>query len=517
MLNPRVSRALAVAQPRMGATTSNPARRTGVPHLIGNRSERARLQLVRAVWAIYLLAIFEGVLRKYVAPQFGQFIFFIRDPFLIYAYFLATRFKLWPRGSVLLKVSLGMAVGGALLLLVQSAVGSFSETRLLLGGYGWRNYFLYIPLACVVGAQFRTPDLLRFARVTLWLSVPIALLVALQFASPPDAPINVGFAAEKELQFKGMTVTADRVRTTGPFTSTAGQQQFVATAFALLVALLLLPATRRRMGLVALLIVGGGVLSCVGFSGARGTVLQCGLAILFALLIGVLGRGVKLKAKAIYLPLALATVAVVLYPIFFPDALAAFLARWNQASADEARIEGGVFGRALLGFTDFIRLIGVVPALGYGLGYGGNASFLLGATIDGVMPSRLAETDFSRHMVDLGPLLGMGFIAFRFALAIWLAQSVLKATRRAPDALPMMLFSYAGYVVLLGQITGNGTINVYGWLFVGLTIAASREALLSAGKVATAPWPSGLRTMGSTSRSRQPRARRPAMDLPQPP
>ena len=133
------------------------------------------------------------------------------------------------------------------------------------------------------------------------------------------------------------------------------------------------------------------------------------------------------------------------------------------------------------------------------------------------MPSRLAETDFSRHMVDLGPALGMGFIAFRFVLAIWLARSVLKATRRAPDALPMMLFSYAGYVILLGQITGNGTINVYGWLFVGLTIAASREALLSAGKVAPAPLSAGMRSTGPMGRSRRPRGRLSTVNFSQPP
>ncbi len=444
---------------------------------VGGSGETARKQLVRVVWLIYLLAIFEGVLRKYVAPQFGQYIFFIRDPFLLYAYFLASRFKLWPRGSLFLKLSVLWGFAGLLLLAAQSAVGSFSETRLLLGGYGWRNYFLYVPLAFLVGAQFNASDLARFAKVTLWLSVPIALLVALQFAAPPNAPINVGFAAEKELQFKGMVVNAEHVRTTGPFTSTAGQQQFVSTAFAFLVALLLMPAARRQVGRLTLLVSTCGVLSCVGFSGARGTFLQCGLAALCALSIGLLGRGAALKTKAVYLPLVLTLAAVVLYPVVFPDALSAFLDRWNHASAAESHIEGGVFGRALLGFTDFIRLIGVVPPLGHGLGYGGNASNLLSATIDGVMPSKLAESDFSRHMVDLGPLFGLGFIAFRFALVAWLARLVLQATRQAPDPLPMLLFSFAGYVLLLGQITGNGTINVYGWLFVGLCIAACREAL----------------------------------------
>jgi len=46
--------------------------------------------------------------------------------------------------------------------------------------------------------------------------------------------------------------------------------------------------------------------------------------------------------------------------------------------------------------------------------------------------------------------------------------------------MPMLLFGYAGYVVLLGQITGNGSINVYAWLFSGLCIAATREALAGA-------------------------------------
>ncbi len=40
----------------------------------------------------------------------------------------------------------------------------------------------------------------------------------------------------------------------------------------------------------------------------------------------------------------------------------------------------------------------------------------------------------------------------------------------------MMLFAYAGYVTLLSQITGNGSINVYGWLFTGLCLAACRVA-----------------------------------------
>lgn len=450
-----------------------------VPAPAGAVNERARQRLVAVVLTIYLLAIFEGSLRKYVVPQFGQYVFFIRDPFLIYAYVLATRFGFWPRHSGFFKLSLLMGGVGALLFVLQAATGGYSETRLLLGIYGWRGYFLYVPLAFLVGAQFNAADLARFARITLLLAAPIALLVSLQFVAPMNSPLNVGIAEEKALQFKGMGLDAEHIRATGPFTSTVGLQQFVVTACAFVLALMILPASQRKIGFVPLLIAAGAVLTCVALGGSRGTLLQSILMGLVALVIGFIGRGKTLKTKALALPLALGAAAIVLYPIVFPVGFAAFVTRWSHAATYEQGFEGGVLGRALYGFVDFFRLVEMVPALGYGLGYGGNASILMRATVDGVMPGTLAETDFARHMVDLGPAFGLGYIVFRLALAIWLGRLVLRATRRVPDPLPMLLFGYAGYVLLLGQISGHGSINVYGWLFTGLCIAATRAALAS--------------------------------------
>jgi len=36
--------------------------------------------------------------------------------------------------------------------------------------------------------------------------------------------------------------------------------------------------------------------------------------------------------------------------------------------------------------------------------------------------------------------------------------------------------SFVAYVLVMGQITAQGSINVYGWLFLGLLIAACRHA-----------------------------------------
>ena len=466
--SPDATVAPAARAPRLGAAP------------VGGANERARKQVVAVVLVIYLLAIFEGAIRKYVVPQFGQYVFFIRDPFLIYAYVLATRFGFWPRNIGLFRISLFMCGFGLLLFVAQTAAEGASSTRFLLGFNGWRSYFLYVPLAFLIGEQFKAADLARFAKLTLVLAVPIAVLVTLQFASPPNAPINVGVAAEEELQFKSVGLDLEHIRTTGPFTSSAGLQQFVSTACAIVLALLLLPSSRRGVGLVPLMIAAGAVLTCVALGGSRGTTLQCAMNVVFALAIGFIGRGAALKARALALPLSLSAAAIVLYPIVFPTGFQTFMARWDGAARSETAFQGGVFGRALYGFVDFVRLIDIVPAMGYGLGYGGNASITLRAQVDGVMPGLLAETDFSRHMVDLGPLFGLCYIAFRVAFVVWLTRRVLTATRRAADPLPMMLLAYVGFVVLLGQITGNGTINVYAWLFAGFCMAATRAALVTA-------------------------------------
>ena len=451
--------------------------------------ELARRRVVRLVFVVYLLAIFEGALRKYVLPEFGQYIFFVRDPFVAWAYVIATRAGLWPRGEVLWRVTQWAALLGVVLLILQLAFGPPSDLRLLLGVYGWRAYFFYTPLAFLVGAQFEREDLLRLARLTLLLAVPISLLVAVQFFSAPGAAVNVGTADDKLLQFQGLVVDTTHVRPAGPFSSNVGQQQLDNTAFAMLLALVILPAARRRIVLPTLLAGGGAVLTCVALSGSRGTILQTAMILLFALPLALLVRDAATRARAALIPLVLGVGAVLLYPVVFPESFAAFTLRWTTAAHDESDV-GGVFGRALLGFTDFLRLTDAVPPLGLGLGFGGNAATLLKATIDGVRPDAYAETDYARHMVDLGVFFGVLYITFRLVFVAWLLRRVVRATRRSGDPLPMMLFAYAGYVILIGQITGNGSINLYGWLFSGVCLAACRVALVAApGRALPTPRP----------------------------
>jgi hypothetical protein len=190
-------------------------------------------------------------------------------------------------------------------------------------------------------------------------------------------------------------------------------------------------------------------------------------------------------------PMTLTVAALIAYPVIFPEGYSSFMERWNTAHKVESPGfgEAAVFGRALFGMIDFLGIIDQVPLLGYGLGFGGNASTTLQASIDGFLPGTLAETDFTRHMVDLGPLFGVAFIGFRFVLTAWMAGQALRATRLGSDPLPFLLFSYAGLVIGTGQLTGQGTINLFGWLYAGLLLASCRGEQASSLAATVPPQP----------------------------
>jgi hypothetical protein len=225
-----------------------------------------------------------------------------------------------------------------------------------------------------------------------------------------------------------------------------------------------------------LLVAGCSLLTCLALSGNRGMVLQCGLAVLVAMLVGLVARAGALKARAVLWPAVLVVVTLAAYPIVFPEGYEAFTGRWQAAADVEGKTFGsiGVFGRALFGLIEFNRLVDEVPIFGHGLGFGGNAAIILNAKIDGVGIGGLAEADFARHMVDLGPIFGLGYIVFRLVLAAWLTHKAFQAARRFSDPMPLLLWSYVVYVLVMGQLTGQGTINFYGWLFTGLLVAACK-------------------------------------------
>lgn len=465
----------------------------------GGASERGRRAIVALVTVMYLLVITEGAIRKWLLPQWSDYLFFVRDPLVLATYVLALVQGRFPTRNALLWWGLALALVGALLVFLQAVIGSGFERQLLLAAYGWRNYFLYLPLAFVIGSTLRPQDVERLTTMTLLLSLPVAVLVALQFYAPIDAPINIGSALDEAHQFRGLGLTEEHTRPMGTFTSNAGQSLFVASAMAIVLAMWIAGA-RSRSGYRHLLLLAASAATLTGlaFSGSRTAVITCGLLLFAAGGLALVIRRAAVAARAISIPSLVAIATIFLYPLVFPAGYSAMVTRWSLASQDEAGIRFGVFGRALYGFVDFARLLADTPLLGFGMGLGGNASTQLGATVAGDVPLAVAETDWARHIVDLGPLLGLVFIAYRIAAVAWIARRTLQHARRSSDPMPFMLFAFISTTLLYGQIAGHGTTNGYCWIFTGLCIAASTPVTVKprpavAGAVAAPRFPNLLR------------------------
>ena len=442
--------------------------------------ERHRERVVQLILIVYYLLIFEGVLRKWVLPHWGRALFFLRDPFVLAIYFLVVSRRTRLRYG-LLEAGCLFGIGAILLALLQRlwTSGDGLPLPFILQAYGWRNYFFYLPLAFVMGRYLTLPDLERLSRVTMRVSVAMAALALVQFASPHMAPINAGLGDSPEELYRNQGLPGGYVRPFGTFTSSVGMTAFTVSALALSVPLWLVRPTRqsskRWLDLTCAVV---GPFSCLALSGSRGALVGGALVVLLGATGLMLAPGV-VGLKAISIIATVSISAILTAPLIFPQAVAAFAERWADAGEHEQQEYGfgGIVGRAIDEVFRFRVLFDKTPPEGFGLGSAGNAAWNLGVRSQVIAFTTeeeygAAETDWGRNVLELGPLFGTTFIFYRIALTLWLAKQCLSATIRSGHPLPWFLFTYALLTLLNGQITANGTLNGYGWVFSGFCLAA---------------------------------------------
>lgn len=433
---------------------------TSIEKIYNNR-DLVRQQIVRLIFIVYWLLIFEGSLRKWALPQLNQIIFFIRDPFILFIYYLVWKKKLWNQKSLLLSIGIFLAYSSAILMFVQIITNGLSFT---LGLYGWRNYFLYIPLPFIISEQFNKTDLNRILKQTLLIAIPMAILVVFQSLSPADAVINSGVSADYSFAPLGGGV----LRTQGTFTSSLGQTMFIGSIVAMVISIWVLPSSERFLTGGSLYTITLAVVTNLIVSGSRGA-----FATTFILLFATTAFSVFLgrhSIRALITITFMSSIGTVLTQTLFYNQFNALVNRANGAAKlaeQDAVIGSDMLGRVINSFISFIDVASQVPLIGLGLGLGGNASTQMGSKL-----SVGFEDDWSRNIVELGPFLGLSFIVFRIAITIWLFSGAFKAAASSHTLLPLLLTTFTATIFLNGLLTGNGTANGYGWLFMGFSMAA---------------------------------------------
>lgn len=411
------------------------------------------------IWTYFWLLLFEGALRKWVAPQWSDPLLIIRDPVVLLIYLFAWKADIFPRNGWTL--TLGM-IGFVCFIATLLQLSHYLPLRQVafIDLYGLRSNFLHLPLIFVMARAFNLEDVQKFGWFTLLLLIPMTLLLVAQFRAAPDAFLNRTAGGEGEMMLSAL----GKVRTAGTFSFVTGVVAFYALATGYIIWGVLKPGIYRPAFLfsaAAALVIGAAVSGSRSVVGACALVVSSLLAVLF-LRPGALNRFGRTLIVVGVLTLILTELSI------FHEGVAVLTARFNEvAEASQQTVTHDVFTRAGSGFREGILMLARAPLWGYGLGLGTNAAahFLTGQSV-----FLLAETEWSRVFLENGPILGVAYVFWRVALAIYLGAACLRSLRQS-ELLPLLLFSSAVMPLVIGQF-GQPTVLGFAVFTAGLTLAA---------------------------------------------
>src|SRR4051812_6352007 len=229
--------------------------------------------LRRLVWLYLLLLIFEGVFRKWIVPQLSGPLLIIRDPVVIAIYVLALRARLFPQNFYTVSLAIIALLAWATGMIVLLPLYSF-RTAFLVTGFGVRSDFLHLPLIFIIPTVLDIEDVKLVGRWTIIGMIPMAVLMAWQFAAPPDSFVNRVAGVGESLQIQ---VGGGKIRPPGVFSFVSGTVYYLSAATAFL-----LHAAMARLPYKTWLLAASGASLLVGLavSGSRSTVLAVAMVIL---------------------------------------------------------------------------------------------------------------------------------------------------------------------------------------------------------------------------------------------
>lgn len=394
--------------------------------------------------------IVEGALRKWVFPSFSDVLFVVRDPVAVLAYGLALRAGVFP-----LRTSLMVVAAMAALSLMFSLLG---ETPLVVVIFGLRTDFLHLPLVFLMPAVMNRDDVIRIGRWAMILSVPILLLMIRQFNSDPDDPINVAAGGSLNGQIRG---AMGRIRPPGPFSFISGPVVY----FSLVAAFVCHGWLERKAYPRVLLVVATvTTIAAVPISISRSLLMGVLVVVAFAATV------VLRRPQSVLRFVGPGAIGMALFAAMGDsDYVQAFSTRWDEASvAGGGDFSSNVLGRLMGLFTEPFALVANAPAFGHGIGMGTLAGARL---LTGQYVFALAESELGRNIMELGPLLGFGFILWRGWLALTVMGLGWRTLRDFGDPLPWLLVGSCVLSIVIGQ-WGQATQLGFAVFGAGLSLAA---------------------------------------------
>lgn len=418
----------------------------------------------KLLWLYLWLLIFEGALRKWILPEFQQPLILVRDPITIYLVCVGLQ-----RGWLRPGFAKTMMVVSTISFVLTLTVG---HQNLIVALFGWRIYFFHFPMIFVMAKVLTRDDLMKMARFILYISIPMTVLVVMQFYSPQSAWVNLGVGADTE--GAGFGGALGYFRPPGTFSFTSGYVGFQAIVGCLLLCYITMNGTfnkKDKLPKWIIIVMAGCYLVSIPTSISRTHFFQSAVFMLFLFIAAM--RSNRLKSK--YMKFLLVGAIAVLFIMatgLVDTQLDAFNARFESANEAEGGAEGvlgdryaGSFLRGLFNFD--------LPIFGYGIGIGTNfgARFLGGNMYSFGFNG---EEEWSRVTGECGLILGWIILLVRlfFSLDIW--KKAYRLLIKRMDLLPWMLSAGVLLRVVNGQWAIPTDLGMAIWLG-GMAAAAVKN------------------------------------------
>jgi hypothetical protein len=166
----------------------------------------------KLIWAYFFLLLFEGALRKWFLPGLSQGLLIIRDPIVIWIYYLCYEKDLFPLNNKYLQRCFQWVALATVLSIV------VNQAHPLTIAYGARTNLLHFPLIFVMARVLNLNDVLNFGKAFLVLALPMTWVVAQQFQADRYDIMNVASGGTGHQ----MMTSGDKVRASGTFSFVSG-------------------------------------------------------------------------------------------------------------------------------------------------------------------------------------------------------------------------------------------------------------------------------------------------------
>ena len=146
-------------------------------------------QLKKFIIFFFAYMIFEGVLRKWILPNFEIYIYFVKDFLLIFIYFYAIK-----HNFLFNKTYSKLFIFFIIIISLYGLIGYQLDFQGILSYLlGLRSYWLYAPLALIMVHVFDIDDVKKFLNINLYSIFPYFILILFQSYSSDTSIINSGF------------------------------------------------------------------------------------------------------------------------------------------------------------------------------------------------------------------------------------------------------------------------------------------------------------------------------------